>query len=632
MSSLNELIPIVNELQDLFSELKTSSTIQLPQIVVIGGQSSGKSSVLEGIVGKEFLPRGTGIVTRCPLIVQMTHTSALSDEYGEFLHNSGKKYYEFTEIRDEISRQTDIITSSKKGITDKVIRLRIYSPDVLNLTVVDLPGITKVPIEDQPTNIEKLIKDMCLTYISNPHSIILAVSSATNDITNSDALKLARDVDPDGKRTVGVITKLDLMDKGTNATNVLNGNIVKLKHDFIGVVNRSQADLDSNKTIVKTREDENDFFISNYRSVAYKHGIKYLSKKLYALLMESIRLNLPEVKHQVVSQLNEVKYELKQLGDPMEYVERTKELLMTIGHFADHFIKDLQGSHFRGIDKKLNNGAKIREIFSNTLCKDLENMNPFENITDETIRIAIHNSTGIKSLLFFPESVFTQFIEVIINRFEPICVRTAESVYALIDQSISESKKIRYEGLADKLKEITRKLLQEYMKPTIDSIMCQIEMEKAYINTNHPNFIKLDLNADKEQEGEHNTPLLLHNKTNRPELLDFIYSEMKITQKHQYEYNKEKSQIKMLKQCIVSYFNIVKQNLEDRIPKVIMYEMIYKIQKNLHSTLLNELYGKPEIENLLRDSEEVIENRKYLQEMKNVLEKGVGTIERIIVS
>lgn len=81
----------------------------------------------------------------------------------------------------------------------------------MTLTLVDLPGLTKVPVGDQPRDIERQIKDMLVKYISKPNAIILAVTAANTDLANSDGLKLARDVDPDGTRTIGVLTKVDLM-------------------------------------------------------------------------------------------------------------------------------------------------------------------------------------------------------------------------------------------------------------------------------------------------------------------------------------------------------------------------------------------------------------------------------------
>eukprot|EP01041_Mallomonas_annulata_P005619 gene5619-11342_t len=206
---MEQLIPLVNKLQDVFGAIGQQS-IDLPQITVVGSQSAGKSSVLENIVGRDFLPRGSGIVTRRPLILQLyslPNSSLVSPdpkgaEWGEFLHLPGQKFYNFGEIRAEIVRETDRITGSNKGISNKSINLKIYSPFVLNLTLVDLPGITKVP-----TDVEEQIQDMCLEFIRKPNAIILAVSAANQDLANSEGLKLARTVDPEGARTIGVLTK-----------------------------------------------------------------------------------------------------------------------------------------------------------------------------------------------------------------------------------------------------------------------------------------------------------------------------------------------------------------------------------------------------------------------------------------
>jgi vacuolar protein sorting-associated protein 1 len=137
--------------------------------------------------------------------------NANQNEWGEFLHLPGQKFYDFNKIRDEIVRDTEAKTGRNAGISPLPINLRIYSPNVLTLTLVDLPGLTKVPVGDQPRDIEKQIRDMLMKYISRPSCIILAVTPANTDLANSDGLKLAREVDPEGQRTIGVLTKIDLM-------------------------------------------------------------------------------------------------------------------------------------------------------------------------------------------------------------------------------------------------------------------------------------------------------------------------------------------------------------------------------------------------------------------------------------
>jgi vacuolar protein sorting-associated protein 1 len=127
------------------------------------------------------------------------------------LHLPGEKFYDFNKIRSEIVRDTDAKTGKNAGISPVPINLRVFSPNVLTLTLVDLPGVTRVPVGDQPKDIEKQIRDMLFKFISKPACIILAVTAANTDLANSDGLKLAREVDPEGTRTIGVLTKVDLM-------------------------------------------------------------------------------------------------------------------------------------------------------------------------------------------------------------------------------------------------------------------------------------------------------------------------------------------------------------------------------------------------------------------------------------
>jgi GTP-binding protein EngB required for normal cell division len=216
---MKEIIPLVNKIQEALDTSASKYNIQLPQIVVVGSQSSGKSSVLESIVGRDFLPRGSGIVTRRPLVLQLNHLPH-GEDHAIFGHSS-RTYTDFTEVRAEIERETDRVCGKNKDISHEPITLKIYSKDVIDLTLVDLPGITKVPVGDQAHDIEMQIRELILEYIMSENSIILAISPANIDIANSDALKLAREVDPKGERTFGVLTKVDLMDEGTDALEML---------------------------------------------------------------------------------------------------------------------------------------------------------------------------------------------------------------------------------------------------------------------------------------------------------------------------------------------------------------------------------------------------------------------------
>ena len=137
------------------------------------------------------------------------------------------------------------------------------------------------------------------------------------DLANSDSLKLARSVDPQGRRTIGVLTKLDLMDAGTNAADVLNGRVYPLKLGFIGVVNRSQQDINSEVSMKDALDHETQFLKSNpaYRNIAHRNGTKYLAKTLNQVLMNHIREKLPDMKARLNTLMGQTQQELNSFGD-----------------------------------------------------------------------------------------------------------------------------------------------------------------------------------------------------------------------------------------------------------------------------------------------------------------------------
>ncbi|KAB1254350.1 Dynamin-1-like protein [Camelus dromedarius] len=423
---MEALIPVINKLQDVFNTVG-ADIIQLPQIVVVGTQyslaelqksllknsfcscvfcfqSSGKSSVLESLVGRDLLPRGTGIVTRRPLILQLVHVSpedkrkttgeendpatwknsrhlskgflypfvfgpsfsivpawVEAEEWGKFLHTKNKLYTDFDEIRQEIENETERISGNNKGVSPEPIHLKIFSPNVVNLTLVDLPGMTKVknsfefyywfldrlclvqvPVGDQPKDIELQIRELILRFISNPNSIILAVTAANTDMATSEALKISREVDPDGRRTLAVITKLDLMDAGTDAMDVLMGRVIPVKLGIIGVVNRSQLDINNKKSVTDSIRDEYAFLQKKYPSLANRNGTKYLARTLNRLLMHHIRDCLPELKTRINVLAAQYQSLLNSYGEPVD--DKSATLLQLITKFATEYCNTIEGT------------------------------------------------------------------------------------------------------------------------------------------------------------------------------------------------------------------------------------------------------------------------------------------------
>ncbi|OTB01498.1 hypothetical protein M426DRAFT_25531 [Hypoxylon sp. CI-4A] len=509
----DDLLRIVNQLQDLVFNTIGTDSLDLPQIVVVGSQSAGKSSVLENIVGRDFLPRGSGIVTRRPLILQLINveedpsepdlhaayrnpTQARRSEWAEFHHIPSRRFTDFLDVKREIENETSRVAGNNKGINRQPINLKIYSPHVLNLTLVDLPGLTKVPIGDQPADIEKQTRTLISEYIAKPNSIILAVSPANVDIVNSEALKLARHVDPLGRRTIGVLTKVDLMDHGTNALDILSGRVYPLKLGFIGVVNRSQQDIQGNRPMEDALKAESEFFKHHpaYRNISMRCGTQYLAKTLNQTLMSHIRERLPDIKARLNTLMGQTQQELASYGD-MHFSgkeHRGSMILQLMTRFATSFISSIDGTSTEISTKELSGGARIYYIFNSVFGSALESIDPTSNLSALDIRTAIRNSTGPRPSLFVPEMAFDLLVKPQIKLLELPSQRCVELVYEeliKICHTCGSTELSRYPRLQAKLIEVVSDLLRERLGPASSYVESLISIQRAYINTNHPNFL-----------------------------------------------------------------------------------------------------------------------------------------------
>ncbi|XP_067346186.1 dynamin-1-like protein isoform X1 [Channa argus] len=499
---MEALIPVINKLQDVFNTVG-ADIIQLPQIAVVGTQSSGKSSVLESLVGSDLLPRGTGIVTRRPLILQLVHvdpgdTRTNDDsgrdvqEWGKFLHTKNKIFTDFDEIRQEIENETERVSGNNKGISDEPIHLKIFSPHVVNLTLVDLPGITKVPVGDQPKDIELQIRDLILKHISNPNCIILAVTAANTDMATSEALKVAREVDPDGRRTLAVVTKLDLMDAGTDAMDVLMGRVIPVKLGLIGVVNRSQLDINNKKSVADAIRDEHAFLQKKYPSLANRNGTKYLARTLNRLLMHHIRDCLPELKTRINVLAAQYQSLLSSYGEPVE--DQSATLLQLITKFATEYCNTIEGTAKYIETAELCGGARICYIFHETFGRTLESVDPLGGLSTIDILTAIRNATGPRPSLFVPEVSFELLVKKQVKRLEEPSLRCVELVHEEMQRIIqhcsnySTQELQRFPKLHEAIVEVVTSLLRKRLPITNEMVHNLVAIELAYINTKHPDF------------------------------------------------------------------------------------------------------------------------------------------------
>nr|BAE96026.1 dynamin-like protein 1 [Cricetulus longicaudatus] len=693
---MEALIPVINKLQDVFNTVG-ADIIQLPQIVVVGTQSSGKSSVLESLVGRDLLPRGTGVVTRRPLILQLVHVSpedkrkttgeengVEAEEWGKFLHTKNKLYTDFDEIRQEIENETERISGTNKGVSPEPIHLKVFSPNVVNLTLVDLPGMTKVPVGDQPKDIELQIRELILRFISNPNSIILAVTAANTDMATSEALKISREVDPDGRRTLAVITKLDLMDAGTDAMDVLMGRVIPVKLGIIGVVNRSQLDINNKKSVTDSIRDEYAFLQKKYPSLANRNGTKYLARTLNRLLMHHIRDCLPELKTRINVLAAQYQSLLNSYGEPVD--DKSATLLQLITKFATEYCNTIEGTAKYIETSELCGGARICYIFHETFGRTLESVDPLGGLNTIDILTAIRNATGPRPALFVPEVSFELLVKRQIKRLEEPSLRCVELVHEEMQRIIqhcsnySTQELLRFPKLHDAIVEVVTCLLRKRLPVTNEMVHNLVAIELAYINTKHPDFADACglMNNNIEEQRRNRLARELPSAVSRDKVASVgggigdggqepatgNWRGMLKTSKAEELLAEEKSKpipimpaspqkghavnlldvpvpvarklsareqrdCEVIERLIKSYFLIVRKNIQDSVPKAVMHFLVNHVKDTLQSELVGQLYKSSLLDDLLTESEDMAQRRKEAADMLKALQGASQIIAEI---
>ncbi|KAG5924103.1 vacuolar protein sorting-associated protein 1 [Claviceps africana] len=683
------LIQLVNKLQDVFSTVGVNNPIDLPQIVVVGSQSSGKSSVLENIVGRDFLPRGNGIVTRRPLVLQLNNrpaqsngikpdevsnsddTAANADEWGEFLHIPGQKFYDFGKIREEIARETEAKVGKNAGISPSPINLRIYSPNVLTLTLVDLPGLTKVPVGDQPRDIERQIREMVLKYIGKSNAIILAVTSANIDLANSDGLKLAREVDPEGQRTIGVLTKVDLMDEGTDVIDILSNRVIPLRLGYVPVVNRGQRDIDNKKAINVALESEKAFFENHkaYRNKSSYCGTPYLARKLNLILMMHIKQTLPDIKARISSSLQKYTAELESLG-PSMLGNSANIVLNIITEFTNEWRTVLDGNNTELSSTELSGGARISFVFHELYANGIKAVDPFDVVKDVDIRTILYNSSGSSPALFVGTTAFELIVKQQIKRLEDPSLKCVSLAYdelvRILSQLLGKALYRRYPQLKEKMHGVVIAFFKKAMEPTNKLVRDLVAMEACYVNTGHPDFlnghramaivnerynppkpVQVDPKTGKplpqsstparaaspsvpDIDGSGNTgffgSFFAAKNKKRAAAMEAPPPTLKASGNLS---ERENIEVEVIKLLIASYYNIVKRTMIDMVPKAIMLNLVQLTKDEMQRELLENMYRTDSIDDLLKESDFTIRRRKECQQMVESLGKASEIVSQV---
>jgi GTP-binding protein EngB required for normal cell division len=358
--SLNKLctkdqLDLLDSIDSLRSQ-GISHYVSLPQIIVCGDQSSGKSSVLEAVSGVSF-PIKSSLCTRFPTELVLRKTSHVGVSVSIVPHQSRseaeqKSLSSFHETLDSFDGLPALIENAKlamgimthgKAFSKDILRVEVSGPDRPHLTIVDLPGLVHSETKQQSASDVELVKDVVQSYMKEPRSIILAVISAKNDYPNQIVLKLARAADKTGCRTLGVITKPDTLTAGADSeasyVSLAKNQDVEFRLGWHVLKN---MDSETGEwTLADRSAEENAFFsqrIWNELSPSLL-GIDALRERLSKLLLRQIATELPSLIEEIDLKLAECNYRLAQLGEPRATLAEQRLYLVHISQSFQNLVK-----------------------------------------------------------------------------------------------------------------------------------------------------------------------------------------------------------------------------------------------------------------------------------------------------
>lgn len=349
--------------------------VDLPQLVVCGDQSAGKSSILEGITSLPF-PRQEGLCTKFPTEIILRHSEgnqtiqasilpvASCAEQTKVKLQSYRRYLEsFKKLPESIATAGSLMgLRGFEGIDDGpaflqgTLRIEVTGPVGLHLTVVDLPGLISVANEEQTEEDVHVIQTMVDSYLQNPRTIILAVVQASNDIANQGVIQKSRQFDPAGERTVGIITKPDLINQGTEkriARLAKNEDTTKLKLGFFLVRNPTPSELVSAISSKQHRAIEDQYFRSSpwkeQALSADRVGIASLQRYLQGLLDQHIERELPKVRDEIRQLIKRTEENITALGDERPTTGHHRSFLSRLAmRFHNLTLSALDGHYSHG--------------------------------------------------------------------------------------------------------------------------------------------------------------------------------------------------------------------------------------------------------------------------------------------
>ncbi|XP_056320668.1 interferon-induced GTP-binding protein MxC [Danio aesculapii] len=605
------------DLVDTLRALGVEKDLNLPAIAVIGDQSSGKSSVLEALSGVA-LPRGTGIVTRCPLILKLKKITRDKNWSGLLTYKDQTEVLkEPMGIENAVLKAQTALAGTGKGISHEMITLEIQSCDVPDLTLIDLPGIARVATGNQPQDIEKQIKSLIEKFIKRQETISLVVVPANIDIATTEALKMASTVDPTGQRTFCILTKPDLVDKGMEDTVVktVNNEVIPLKKGYMIVKCRGQQDINDKLGLVEALEKEKRFFDEHPQFSSLlddgKATIPLLGQRLTKELVEHIAENVLQLQNQLEMKLQKTFECLKVLGDrvPDDQIEQNNFLIKKIRLFMDA-LEEVRRVEEEPVKSDTRVFSKIRQEFVS--WKHILDSNPIKICTSS--KDEKHLSTDLQEYVrthrgnelpgFLNYRTFVDIIRMHVEDLEEPALKLLRNVKDIVHSSVGCIANFHFKDFPNLLmaaKEPIERFLDEQFQNAEKKIRSQFKLEKTVycqdnLYTNHLNMIRSKNTAGFGLQAS------------------LANADVRETAFH-----------------LTSYLTITCERLANQIPLIVQYHMLNQYSSQLQDAMLG-LVGKNSPGKLLCEDSGVARKRKDLKERLERLKSAERVLSKVVHS
>ncbi|KAF3339929.1 Dynamin-related protein 4C [Carex littledalei] len=631
VSSYNDNIRPLLDAVDRLRHLKvTQEGIQLPTIVVVGDQSSGKSSMLESLAGIS-LPRGQGICTRVPLVMRLQGDP---DATKPLLHLEYRnKTVPTTEagITAAINEATVEIAGAGKGISDAPITLVVKKKGVPDLTLVDLPGITRVPVQGQPEDIYEQISNIIMGYIAPKESIILNVLSATVDFPTCESIRMSQKVDQLGERTLAVVTKSDKAPEGLLEKVTVDD--VRIGLGYVCVRNRV-----GDETYEQARAEEERLFKSHpLLSQIDKSmtGIPVLAQRLTQIQASIIAKCLPDIVKKVDGKLNRSMSELNGMPQKLStVVDGLKAILHIIKVLRESLEKSLiKGEYDEFPDEKsLHGAARIYEMlasYSSKLPSNCPTTNDLFLMEEVSV---LEEAKGIWLPNFLPRSAFHVLLKRKVGTISHKPHELINAVWAYVGnltiQIMLRSRHFQnYPQIQSSSQRVVHNLMTKLNAKSYEFVKNMIEMEYCSDYTSNPDYMKRWAEFMTE-ERNFTEAIENHSKPTKVSLKAFGVVEVGHLRSHA-DIAEQAFDIRMR---LTAYWKSIVLRLVDGVALHILHSIKSMVESELEAELINELVGTKMagVEKMLEESPATATKRDRLKKSVELLRQSKDIVANIM--